>query len=502
MAKPNPFRVTLKAYKLNIDTGKYFIAYISKDSPDCRLLDFRTESRVRISAKTKSILCTLRILDDPLITPEKIGLSESAWEKLGIRENENLEISLSEALESFQCVIKKSYGKPYTQSVLDTVMSDISQGRFSEAQLAAFFTASTRLTQNETIFLTKAMARAGNVLKWKQAPIVDKHCIGGVPGNRTTMIVVPLLAAFGLTIPKTSSRAITSPSGTADTMGVLAPVDLTVSHMKKVVEREGGCIISGQSVGFSPSDGYMIQVIKTLGLDADFHLAPSILSKKLAAGSTHVLIDIPIGKMAKVKSLKEAESLSALFHRIAKSVGLTLEIVKTDGTQPIGYGVGPALEARDVLSVLRCEANAPRDLRDKSLLLARYILEAWGNVPRGKGLALATDILEKGDALRKFEAICEAQGGMHEPTFARHTHTVLSPFKGSVKAIEIEGIIRLAKLSGAPAVQTAGLELYVKKGSFVDKKDPLFTLYADSKEALNYALCYFSHHPHMIRIEP
>ena len=238
-------------------------------------------------------------------------------------------------------------------------MQDTVASRLSDLELAAFVTACAgeRLDQDETTSLTRAMVAVGQRLNWGDGPVLDKHCVGGLPGNRTTPIVVAIIAALGYRIPKTSSRAITSPAGTADAMETMAPVALDLPAMRRVVEREGGCIVWGGNVRLSPADDILIRVERPLDFDSDGQLVASVLSKKIAAGSTHVLIDMPVGPTAKVRSDASADDLSARLRSTAAMLGLHLAIHRSDGTQPVGAGIGPALEARDVLKVLRNDAG-------------------------------------------------------------------------------------------------------------------------------------------------
>jgi len=196
------------------------------------------------------------------------------------------------------------------------------------------------------------MIDAGSRLSWPHDIVVDKHCVGGLPGNRTTPIVVAIAAACGLIIPKTSSRAITSPAGTADTMETLTEVSLSLDDMRRVVDREGGCIVWGGSMNLSPADDILIRVERPLDFDSEGQMVASVLSKKLSAGSTHLVIDIPVGPTAKVRSTVMADSLALRLTQVGEALGLTLRVRQTDGTQPIGRGIGPSLEALDVLAVL------------------------------------------------------------------------------------------------------------------------------------------------------
>jgi thymidine phosphorylase len=344
------------------------------------------------------------------------------------------------------------------------------------------------------------MVEAGNRLDWGRAPIADKHCVGGLPGNRTTPIVVAILASLGITIPKTSSRAITSPAGTADTMEVLAPVNLDLTAIRRVVEREGVCVVWGGAVRLSPLDDVLIRIERALDLDAEGQLVASIISKKVAAGSTHLVLDVPVGPTAKVRSPTAARSLSDRLTAVVKAFELEARIVTTDGSQPVGRGIGPALEARDVLAVLRQEADAPEDLTERALFLAGVLVELAGAARAGKGRMAAEAALADGRARAKLEAICEAQGGMREPPLARWTRGLAAPRPGRVAAIDNRRIALLAKLAGAPDAKAAGVELHVRVGMAVQVGMPLFTVHAESSGELDYALHFAAANPEIVAV--
>jgi thymidine phosphorylase len=280
-------------------------------------------------------------------------------------------------------------------------------------------------------------------------------------------------------IPKTSSRAITSPAGTADTMEVLARIDLTPSALREIVQRESGCLAWGGTARLAPADDVLISVERPLSLDSPGQLVASILAKKLAAGSTHLLIDIPVGPTAKVRHQSDALRLRKLFEYVGDSLGLHLQVLFTDGSQPIGRGIGPVLEVRDVLAVLDGDPDAPRDLKEKSLSLAGHILEFDPAVRGGAGLALARRILESGRAADKLRAIVEAQGPATEPPqLGGLRHEVPAPVDGVVTALDNFQIARIARLAGAPMDQGAGVELYKKLGDPVGQGEALYAIYA------------------------
>jgi thymidine phosphorylase len=482
----------LRIRRMGIDTYQEPVIYMRGDCPVCKSEGFEARSRVEVARGNKRIIATLNVVNTPLLKPDEAGLSEAAWRALNGADGNFVTVSHPAPTHSFSHIRAKIYGKPITSEGASEIVTDIIAGQYSDIQMAAFVTAcaGNRLDIAETVALTRAMITAGRRLQWDAHPVVDKHCIGGLPGNRTTLIVVPIVAACGLTIPKTSSRAITSPAGTADTMETLAPVALDIIQMRHVVEREGGCIAWGGAVNLSPADDLLIRVERPLGLDGDGQLVASILSKKVAAGSSHVLIDIPMGATAKVRSADAANALSHRLAAVAEALGIEIRTVVSEGTQPVGRGVGPALEARDVLAVLQNQPGAPRDLRRRALRLAAALLELGGKARHGEGLALAKSVLDSGAAWKKFQAICEAQGGLREPPIARHTHVVTAAHEGHVVMIDNLRLARIAKLAGAPKAPAAGLLFHAPLGTRVAIGQPLFTIHAESPGELAYARAY------------
>jgi len=494
---------SMRLRRLGIDTYQESIVYMRSDCHVCRSEGFEAESRILVKNGDHSIIATLNIVTGDLLAPEEAGLSEAAWRLLAVQEGDRITLSHAPPLDSLGHVRAKVYGNRLDDPAMKAIVRDIAAGRYSDVHLASFITAcaADRLDLGEMVALTRAMIEVGQRIRWDRTPIMDKHSVGGLPGNRTTLIVVPIVAAFGLTIPKTSSRAITSPAGTADTMEVLAPVALEIGTMRRVVEREGGCIVWGGAVRLSPADDVLIRVERPLDLDSEGQLVASILSKKVAAGSSHVVIDLPVGPTAKVRSLEASGRLARCLEEVGLAVDMRVRVAVTDGSQPVGRGLGPALEARDVLSVLRGDRDAPQDLRERALLLAGHVLELSSRVEEGRGRREAGAILDDGRAWKKFQAICEAQGGMTQPPRASFTHEVRAEGTGRVAAIDNRRLARIAKLSGAPKARASGLELHAPVGRRVEKGQPLFTIHAEARGELDYALDYVEVQTDIFRIE-
>lgn len=473
-------RPQLKIRRVHLDTGRENVIVISRQSKALRADIFRGFSRVELRCDSKTLLATLLITDDDALAgPDEIGLSEPAFRRFAQPVGSLVTVTPAAAPDSMEAVRAKIRGQTLSRAEIGAVIDDLAHYRYSDMEIAAFLIGSASfITSDELLALTGAMAEAGTQLTWPSQIVVDKHCIGGIPGNRTSMIVVPIVAAHGLTIPKTSSRAITSPAGTADTMEVLARVNIGVEEMKTVVAACNGCMIWGGHVNLSPADDILISVERPLSLDTREQMVASIMSKKIAAGSTHLLIDIPVGPTAKVTSATEAMRLRKLFEFVGDRFGRTVEVITTDGSQPIGNGIGPVLEANDVMAVLGNEPDAPRDLREKSLRLAAHLLDCDPQLRGGTGYARARELLESGAAMKQMQKIIDAQGPSKCATDLGHlAFDVKATRDGVVSAIDCLRLNRLARTAGAPLDKGAGIRLFKKIGDRVEQGEPLYRVY-------------------------
>lgn len=482
----------LKVKKIHINTGNTLIAVINKE--DAKQLDIYSLDRITISNKEKRIIATVDITDsEKVVRKGEIGLFEETIDALHCRIHQHVAVSLEKKPRSVGFILKKMKGERLNQEEIFEIVKDINEGKLTDIEMTYFVAAGyiRELSLQETVSLTKAMIATGTTLKLNKKIIVDKHCIGGVAGNRTTMIVVPILAAAGLTIPKTSSRSITSAAGTADTVEVLCDVTFPVKEMKRIVEKTNACFAWGGAVNLAPADDKIIKVESPMSLDPVGQLIASILAKKKSVCATHVLIDIPVGRNAKIESRKQANMLKKKFLEIGHELGLKMMVILTDGTQPIGNGIGPALEAKDVIETLRNSPNECRLLRKKSLFVAGLLLEMCGKAKKGEGRKLAEEILLSGKAYRKFFEIVKAQGGkevsVDEIPCAKNFKDIFAQRKGIVRHVDNKVINKLARLAGAPHDKEAGVYLFAHKGCKIKKGDKLFRIYSDNKKRLEFA---------------
>ena len=496
--------IRLPVRRAGIDTYRQPVLYLHQGCLVCRAEGFAALTRIRVKCGDREIIAILNVVIGDWLSEDEAALSEAAWQALSPAPGALAEFAHAEPPESSGVVRAKVFGTRLDEADFSAVLRDALAARLSDIELAAFITVcgGDRLDLDESVALTRAMISVGERLDWGPGPVLDKHCVGGLPGNRTTPIVVSIVAALGHRIPKTSSRAITSPAGTADVMATMTDVDLDVDMLQRVVEREGGCLAWGGGMRLSPADDVLIQIERPLDFDSDGQMVASILSKKAAAGSTHVLIDIPVGSTAKIRTPAAADAIARRLAFVGEAVGLRVGIHLSDGRQPVGWGIGPALEAQDVLAVLRNATGAPGDLRERALDIAGAVLELLPDVAHGSGRALAAEVLASGAALRKFLAICAAQGGFREPETARFVKPFLAPTGGVITCFNNRQMARVAKLAGAPHDATAGVVCRLREGSRIERGEPLFEVHAHTQGELAYALEYAWAHPGILTIRP
>ncbi len=454
-------------------------------------------SKDRISMRTLSKypkeMSTLVDTVEGIVRPGEIAVSSEIRKRMKLKKGQKVDINLSTMPRSTLYIKDKLDGKTLKPEQIKEIVNDVVTNSLSQAELSLFVSSMYVRGMNfkETVALIEAILDSGNMLRLGRKMIVDKHSVGGVPGNRTTPIIVSICAAAGLTMPKTSSRSITSAAGTADVIETVARVEFSIEELKKIVRKTNACLVWGGALGMVPADSKILDTEKILKIDPEAQLLASIMSKKLAVGSDYILIDIPYGKRAKV-SKKRAFHLKRKFEKLGQHFKKEIKVVLTKGNQPIGNGIGPTLELIDILKVLNPEEEGPKDLEEKSLFLSGELLEMTDKAKKGKGIEMAKKILESGEALKKFEQIIKAQeGDFSKIKLAQFKKDILSRKSGKIIDIHNKKINSIARFAGCPVDKSAGLYLYHKLGDKVKKGEKLITIHSESKSRLNSAVNFF-----------
>ena len=477
-----------KVKDMDIAAGGAMIAILNQN--DAKKLNLISGDRILVINKTKEITCILNISESNKAVPEnQVGLFEEVLKELKVKSGSKVNVKLTSKPKSLVPIKKKLEGKVLDYQELYLIIDDFVNERLTDIEKTYFVAASylKGLNISEIVNLTKAMVNTGRKLHFPGV-VLDKHSVGGVPGNRATMIIVPIIASAGFTIPKTSSRAITSAAGTADTMECLTKVELTEQEIKKAVKMTGACIVHGGSVHLAPADEKIIEIEHPLSIDPEGQVLASVMAKKYSVGAKHVLIDLPAGPNTKADNEKKIKRFKQMFQIVGKGLGIDVKVVVTDGSQPIGNGVGPLLEAEDVIMVLKNDPKAPLDLREKSLKLAGLLLEMSGKYKIGKGRITAEEILNSGKAWRKMQQIITTQGKPEKVVLGTNRFEVKSRASGRIKAINNFVISKIARSAGAPGSKGSGLYLHKKVGDLVKKGEILYTIYSENSFRLDSAV--------------
>jgi len=477
-----------KVQALQIKAGRYKVVLNPEDAKE---LGIRGGDRIQL--KDHSYLTAIVETGD-LILKGTAGIYQECCEKLGRECPLTVEIIPTSRPNSIGFIKKIMDKQKLTQEEIFQIIQDIVRDNLTEIELASFVTASYihGMSTDEVEWLTRAMIDTGEKIEFDTHPIVDKHSIGGVPGNKISLLVVPIVAANGLLIPKTSSRAITGAAGTADLMEILAPIEFSADEIKSITEKVGGIIAWSGATNMVPADEKFIHAEYPLSIDPHSQLLAAIMANKVAIGADCVVIDIPTGIGTKVPTMQEGKKLARDLIDLGERLGISVECAMTYGASPVGRTVGPAIEVREALKVLET-MKGPNSLIEKSTALAGILLEMGGVALKNHGKELAMETLRSGKALNKLKEIIEAQGGNRniahtDIKVGEHKADLLSPADGYVIEFKNKRIVEIARTAGAPIDKGAGVWIHKKNGETVKKGEPLITIFADKSWKLTNAL--------------
>jgi AMP phosphorylase len=474
---------------LDIDLGKYQLIL---QKSDAETLGLHTGDRVKAQTEDDGVTAIVDTTDT-VVPKGTVGVFLELQHRLDLSDGDVLFLQPTERPASVQFIRDKMHGRKLQTEEIDHLVMDVVDGTLSDVELASWVTALeiNGMDMDEIEALTRSMVKYGETLDFNGHVVFDKHSIGGVPGNKITLLVVPIAAAEGLLIPKTSSRAVTGAAGTADVMEAFGPVNLTGEEIKRITMEHGAVICWGGGVNLAPADDIIIRVEHPLTIDPTAQLLASVMAKKKAVGANKVVMDLPMGEGTKLPDIESARTLARQFIELGERLDMEVECAVTYGGQPVGKAVGCSLEANEALLALRNVGAAPKSLVEKSTALAGMLLEMGGVVPRGRGKQRALEVLTDGRALAKFTEIVTAQGGQ-----VPKGDFPVGPFRaeipaaqeGYVSAIRNKSLIQIARAAGAPKDRGAGLVVSHKRGDKIEAGESTVTIYAETENQLASAV--------------
>lgn len=442
-------------------------------------------------------------LSHSYIKPGEVWILKDVVQKYHIQANKPVAIAFtSNSALSIEALKKGLKGVKLNEKETFAIMKDIATNRFTDtlttyySALGFFFPS----INHELYVMAKAMAETGEMLHFPWV-VADKHCMWGVPGNETTMIMIPLLTSLGIKMPKTFSKAITTPAATGECVSVLMDISFSKPQIEKLVKEHNTCLVRGGGLDLAPADEKLIRAAYPLSMQSYSRTVVSIMAKKYAMGINHSLIDIPMGPTAKVPDMKTALELKKQFIYVGQKLWMKVHVEITDAIEPIGAGIWAVLQVREVLRVLQHHELRPMDLQNKAVFLAAKIIELVG-MAKGHGPArgktaekLALETIKSGKAWKKMQEIIKAQHGNPNVKsewlqLAKIKKEIKAEKDGTVRSIDMKILNVVARTLGAPIDLQAWLYLRKKTGDAVKKWDIIYVLYANEAPKIQMAIDY------------
>ena len=498
--------LTLKVLPLPVKNADTFTAVLNEE----QALGFgiTASDKITITKQNGEKLVT-NVAVSSKVPAWDLGVYENVIERFPLEKDEVVAIEVAESSSiANEAIRKKMKWETITYDEMYAIIKDISEWKLSEIMMTYYVASSFFYpTTDEEMYQTaKAMAECGVMFKYPKWEIVaDKHCIGWVPWNETTMIAIPLLASLGIKMPKNFSKAITSPAATGECVNVLMDINFDKAWIERLIEENNCCLVWWGGLDLAPADDKLIKVQYPLAMQSRAKVVSSIMAKKYAMWVTHSVIDIPVGPTAKVTTMEEALDWKQKFEYVGKKLWMKMTVQITPANEVIWNGVWAVLQVREVLRVLQQHEKRPLDLEAKAIFLASKIIEIVG-LAKGKKDAerIARKQLESWEARKMMQKIIKAQNGRNPDIRSEDlkpwifTKEILADCDGKIKKVDLHNVNHIARRLGCPAIDEAGIYISKRLGDKVKKWDVLFTMYSTSEAKIDLALQQNEEKPAMI----
>ena len=393
---------------------------------------------------------------------------------------------------SMQAIRKKMLWKRISDEEIDAIIEDIKDNKIHDLVLAYYVATSFfyKSDIHELAYTTKATAYTWDMYRFPGI-VAGKYCIWWVPGNETTMIVIPILASLWITVPKTFSKAITSPAATGECVNVLMDIEFDKQEVIRLTDKVWACLVWNEKLNLAPVNDRIIKVSSPLGMEPYARMISSIMAKNYAMGINHCLIDIPMWPTAKVATMKDAKRVAKRFKEIWEYLWIKMDVEITDGSQPIGRWIWACLQAREALRILQQHKNKSEDLEKKAIFLASKILIlCWTANTMSNAEKLVKAQLTNWEAWKKMQEIIKAQNGdssikSEDIQLGKFSHDVIAEKDCIITKVDMKHLNTMVRWLWAPKEYQAWIYLHKRLWDKVKKWEVIYTMYSPSANKLN-----------------
>ena len=393
---------------------------------------------------------------------------------------------------SMQAIRKKLLWKKITDEEIDAIIEDIKDNKIHDLVLAYYVATSFfyKSDVHELAYTTKATAYTWDMYRFPWI-VAGKYCIWWVPGNETTMIVIPILASLWITMPKSFSKAITSPAATGECVNVLMDIEFDKQEVIRLTDKVWACLVWNEKLNLAPVNDRIIKVSAPLGMEPYARMISSIMAKNYAMGINHCLIDIPMWPTAKVATMRDAKRVAKRFKEIWEYLWIKMDIEITDWSEPIGRWIWACLQAREALRILQQYKTRSEDLEKKAIFLASRLLMLCGaanNMWNAENLVKTQ--LTNWEAWKKMQEIIKAQNGnpnikSEDIQLGKFSHDIIAEKDCRIKKVDMKHLNTMVRWLWAPKQYQAGIYLHKRVWDKVKKGEVIYTMYSDSANKLS-----------------
>ena len=479
-----------KIVSFDIHDGNGHIVMINREQADEYWI--KDNDKISLIRKNEEFIVDVS-LTDSYVQANEIWVTKDFMDEYPVMEWDTVLVSFVKNNPlSMQAIRKKMLWKKITDEEIDAIIEDIKDNKIHELVLAYYVSTSFfyKSDAHELAYTTKATAYTWDMYRFPGI-VAGKYCIWWVPGNETTMIVIPILASLWITLPKTFSKAITSPAATWECVNVLMDIEFDKSEVIRLTDKVWACLVWNEKLNLAPVNDRIIKVSSPLWMEPYARMISSIMAKNYAMGINHCLIDIPMWPTAKVATMKDAKRVAKRFREIWEYLWIKMDVEITDGSQPIWRWIWACLQAREALRILQQYKTRSEDLEKKAIFLAaRILVLCWVANSMGNAEKLVKTQLENWEAWKKMQEIIKAQNW--EPNIksediqlGKFSHDVVADKDCIITHVDMKHLNTMVRWLWAPKEYQAWIYLHKKLWDKVKKWEVIYTMYSPSANKLN-----------------